>query len=542
MQNDRMRSSRWAGSLNQFLRVFAAGVSSDYASPIVGPTWSMPGSKDDARYALGDKLWQCCDLDTVDEELRDAERRAFLNWGSSSWRPPWDIPVTVGDSLKHQVEKILVAHPVRLNTRAAESADRFLDSLFRSVKGGELVPVSLALAATSFDDSKSLGYPRFAKDKSMLGDYFDVSQSFADHGFPLESALHNPGLVGARCVPRGKGMMSKARFITQWSRLLANWEKTLFMPLFDRLVQTPTFCAWRGQGWTDNVVTCFMKAARSPMWSLDFTGFDASVPFEVINRVFRVIRSWFVSGAGPLVDFVQAGFVGSGLFVPNRYIDGSERRRGVPSGSVLTNLIDSLVNLWVMEYSAVLNKARVEMSLVNGDDGVYTFSGNPNFNSLAETLYSELGMVVKMEPHKNLVSRNRVMYLQMHHSKMYEIEGLYAGVRPIFRAFMNTTAHEHAPAGKIGWCKKYNAYRELQQVNNCANHPRFDQACIMLWYADDYIREALDKILRGDPEVVIANALLDVGSGERGKLPVNDLSWSPVVRRLVAIRANKLVS
>jgi len=538
VSNDRMRSSNWAGCLNQFLRVFAAGVNDDYGTPILGENWNMPGSKDDLRYELGDKLWQCCDLDTVDEELRDAEKRALSNWGSSSWRPPWDIPVLLGDSIKHQVDKVLVAHPgLRLNTKAAESADRFLNRLFYSVKGGPLVPSSLAVAATSFDNSKSLGFPRFGKDKSMLGDYFDVSQSYADHGFPLEDALRNPGLIGARSVSRGRGLMSKSRFITQWSRLLGNWEKTLFIPLFARLSQLPTFCAWGGQTWTDTVVTKFMKAAEGPMWSLDFTGFDASVPFEVINRVFRCIRSWFDSASGPLVDFVQAGFTGSGLFVPGRYIDGSERKRGVPSGSVLTNLIDSLVNLWVMEYSAALNKAHVDMSLVNGDDGVYTFTGIPDFNLIAETLLSELGMVVKMEPHKNLISRTRVMYLQMHHSKLYEKFGVYVGVRPICRAYMNTTTHEHAPAGKIGWNKKYNAYRELQQVNNCANHPRFDGALIMLWSADGYIKEALERIVRRDPEVAIANALLDVGQGERGKLPVDDLLWSPVVQRLVALRA-----
>jgi len=107
---------------------------------------------------------------------------------------------------------------------------------------------------------------------------------------------------------------------------------------------------------------------------------------------------------------------------------------------------------------------------------------------------------------------------------------------------LNTTTHEHAPAGITGWDKRYNAYRELQQVNNAANHPRFEGACIMLWHADGYIKEALEKILRRDPEVATANALLDVGHGERGKLPVHELESSPVIQTLVALRANKLVS
>lgn len=538
MNNGRMKSTLLdCHRLACFLGVFATGVEDDYVTPLIGPTWKDPtGDKDQARALTSGSLWDCCALDSVPVWLRESESQQRLKHGTLSRRPPYHIPVTVGDSLKDQVDKVLTRHPVVLKHKAARHADRLLSRVFASVKGGLITPISLMEAALSFDGKTSLGYPRFVSDKSALSSYYEESYNLAEAGFPLEQASHYPGLIGARSVSRGPYMYSKTRFITQWSRVLGNWEKTLFTPLFDRLVKSDIFCAWRGQRGTDEVMTRFMRNDEGPVLSLDYTGFDASVPFEVINRVFTILKTWFVGSAAPLIDFVHAGFVGSGLFTPGRYIDGTERKRGVPSGSVLTNLIDCLVNLWVMEYACALNKGHVRSVLVQGDDGVYTFRGIRSIPTLASTLQSELGMIVKMEPDKNLISSCEVKFLQNHHRNDYEVNGLFVGVRPVMRALCNMMGHERAPMQKAGWERNYNTYRWLQQANNCANHPRFTQLCLWLWSQDGYMKEALGKILRSDREVAIANALLDVGRGERGKLPVRELLWSPVIQTLLAIR------
>lgn len=105
--------------------------------------------------------------------------------------------------------------------------------------------------------------------------------------------------------------------------------------------------------------------------------------------------------------------------------------------------------------------------------------------------------------------------------------------------------HEHAPSQKRGddrWLVKYNTYRNLQQANNAADHPRFEEMCIWQWSRDPYLKEALEKILRDDHEVYLAHRHLDVGLGERGKLPVRELAWSPVVQTLVRLKRQGRVS
>jgi len=540
VNSDRMRSiERARRKVASFLDVFAAGNEVDYGSPILGTGYDDPLSdKDSLRKVVGDKLYQSCDLATVQEFLRQPECLARLKHGSSSRYPPYTVPVTVGDSLESQVGKILVKHPdLHLKTRAGDAADRYVRRLFDSVKCSSLVPSPLMVAAASFDGKKNLGYPHFVSDRGLLSEYYERSWEIGNRGFPLDDALAHPGLIGARSVPRGPYSYAKTRFITQWSRVLGNWEKTLFIPLFDALSKSPTFCAWSGPEVTNVVITNFMRRSEGPVLSLDYTGFDASVPFEVIDRVFALIKERFAGWAASLVDFVHTGFKGSGLETPGRYINGDERRRGVPSGSVLTNLIGSLVNLWVMAYACSLNKGCILSAFVQGDDGVYTFRGIRSIANLASTILSEFGMVIKMDPSKNLISDREVMYLQMHHHRDYEVDGLFKGVRPVMRGVMNMMSHERAPMQVAGWSRKYNTYRMLQQANNCADHPRFEGLCVLLWSLDGYLKEALDKIQRGDREVYIANQLLDVGGGERGKLPVRELVWSPVVRMLNRIRA-----
>lgn len=328
----------------------------------------------------------------------------------------------------------------------------------------------------------------------------------------------------------------------QWSRVLGNLEKQIFIPLSAVLKPLPTFCAWNGQDRVDQVVTHLMRCASGPILSLDFSGFDASVPFEVIGRVFSIIQHWFDESARSHINFVHSAFIRSGLFTPVRMIQPGERLRGVPSGSVLTNLIDSLVNLWVMAYVAALDGGTVELALVQGDDGVYTFRNIISFQSLSNRLQSELGMTIKMDPTKNLVSLKEVMFLQNHHRSDYVVRGMFVGVRPINRATCNMLNHERAPAQKKAWLSEYNTYRWLQQANNCFRHRRFREYCAWLWKNDDYLQTALGKILRHDTEVIIANDLLDVGQGERGKIPVSMLESSPVIRELYQLARSLRVS
>jgi len=220
------------------------------------------------------------------------------------------------------------------------------------------------------------------------------------------------------------------------------------------------------------------------------------------------------------------------------YRHGTERTGGVPSGSVLTNLIDSLVNLWVMHYAAHRCGGRVTASFANGDDGVYAFKNVSSYAGLSYYLSKELGMTVKMDPDKNLVSKRHVRYLRMeHHVDLFDADGICSGVRPIEWAFIGMTGHERklseAFKKEASFC---NNARWLQQMAPCWAHPGFEGFC--LWMLDKSLplADVVDAIHRGLPIVSYADSVLG-GSDETGLIPVSALASSKVVEVLLKLLA-----
>jgi len=315
--------------------------------------------------------------------------------------------------------------------------------------------------------------------------------------------------------------------------VLSGIEKGIQKPGFDALRDNITFCAWKGQNVVDKAVTALLDGAPGEVLSADFTNFDASVPPDVIVRAFDVTASWFEREARPQIDFCREAFLRSGIYLPGRngeitYRHGDERTGGVPSGSGLTNWIDSVANCWVFHYAAKRCGGSVLRILVNGDDAVVSFRGVPDISAVSRVMLDELGMLIKMDPDKNLVSKVAVRYLKMEHRKDFRVDGLYRGLRPVNRALIGMTGHERrVPKGWQGWM---NTFRWLQQLEPCMIHPGVEG--LLLWFVDkdECLLSALEAIWRGDERVSLACSL--VSGEEEGSLSLTGLRNSKVVKAL----------
>jgi hypothetical protein len=304
-----------------------------------------------------------------------------------------------------------------------------------------------------------------------------------------------------------------------------------------------------GQDAVDRAVTRLFEADQGEILSVDFSQFDATVPFDILTRVFSIIGSWFGPEDQDLIRFLGEAFMRTGFYLPvtqrcpEGYRHGDERTGGVPSGSGLTSWVDGLANMLAFHYAVRrYNKASSLGTIhVCGDDGLVTFRGPCSVPALSEIMFAELGMTVKMEPGSNLVSSEQVRFLQMDHHKTVRDEktGLNRGMRPVYRAFIGMTGHERRPASRslrrteeppVKWKGSFNTYRWLQQMEPCRFHPKFDNLLLQFFEWDRYLQEALDAIERGDPEVDFALAMLQ--SGEDETFPVRSLRKSVVVLRL----------
>jgi len=225
----------------------------------------------------------------------------------------------------------------------------------------------------------------------------------------------------------------------------------------------------------------------------------------------------------------------SGIIVPGlasgsfACYPGAERTGGVPSGSVLTNLIDSLVNLWVMYYSAHRLGSRVLFALSQGDDGVYTFQGYPSKADLSGVI-SELGMTMSEE--KSMMSTECVHFLQNLHTRRYLIDGLSVGQRP-FTHILNSAMSMERDDGKE-WNRDCHTIRWLQQWSEGDNHPSFHEACDWL-YESDWMCKGILCRLCDDDTTYLSKLLACVSRKDSNAffgLSVQGFLTSPVIQYL----------
>jgi len=266
---------------------------------------------------------------------------------------------------------------------------------------------------------------------------------------------------------------------------------------------------------------------------VDFKAFDASVPEVVLDYVFDIIAGWMTGESSALVRFSKEAFMRTGILCPDEYFPGSARTGGVPSGSVMTNLIDSLVNLWVMHYAAHRVGSSVLFAMAQGDDGLYTFQGNPSKSDIAGVV-SELGMTISEE--KSMMSCDAVHYLQDLHVRDYVIDGLSVGVRPL-QHILNSAMSQERIDGKP-WDRDCDTVRWLQQWGEAINHPSFHAFCDWLIHYDPVCAEMISRLRDDGASERLGDILRcvmrkDSNSFKHKDLTLGSFCNSPVVSYLV---------
>lgn len=104
-------------------------------------------------------------------------------------------------------------------------------------------------------------------------------------------------------------------------------------------------------------------------FGLDYSGFDASINPQLIGIAFGVLRSMLDlnEAQGKVFDRIQTYFATSPFLAPDGLVY-SGRRGGVPSGSMFTQMIDSIVNAIAIEYAMRMLGERNYRYMVYGDD------------------------------------------------------------------------------------------------------------------------------------------------------------------------------
>lgn len=145
--------------------------------------------------------------------------------------------------------------------------------------------------------------------------------------------------------------------------------------------------------------------------SIDYSSYDQTISSWLIEDAFSVVRAAFDLNVGQEKDFdaMVYRFIHKD-FVLNEGILHSEK--GVPSGSMFTQIIDTIVNLLVVNtYFNSIHK--VNRMIAMGDDNAIFCDRDVNIEMLASYLQKNFGLIVKTDDKSNegFTAKDRVKFL-----------------------------------------------------------------------------------------------------------------------------------
>jgi len=474
------------------LRRTATGDMVDIVTPLV-PDGDPDVGRDDLRQLLAKEVFP-----TGFSWLDDAERAQYDKIGAYSYMLPWVERVPSMDVYYH-------AAATTINMDALNIAcERVARRLPRN-----LSPVSLDVAYQGMPRGTNLGAPFFTSDERYRPAVLQLAKDIESNLY--RDAPVDPCIVYWRGQPRGLGEISKNRIVWGYPHWLTLIELQLQEAALPQLRRMPEFVAWNTPNDVDVVISRIINGARGQILSVDFSGYDASVPEILIRRAFDLVRSMFIKNAYTtnLINLVEERFLNIPILCPDGIRTGIH---GVPSGSAETNWLDGFIQSIIWEYVALMQGLTVRSLTVQGDDGVVDFEGLWYLDSLVERV-ADFGMVVNSD--KGGVSSSQVMFLQNVHSRQYRVEGTYVHVRPLFRILNAMMSQERFTKG---WFGLMHTWRWLQQLEIGKNHPKF-KTLVRFYYDRDstWKQMSVDQFAHQSGGVKVAERLLKQRSFPYGK-------------------------
>lgn len=513
----------------------------DLVSPLISK--GAP-DKDAARAELWEDFRRHLKLMTVlPRDLRQREEEEIGKMGPMSIQLPYSVSTMSVPSLRKQVLRYFTPKKVRIDIRAAKVADRAVKAKFQisMSESGKLRPMSLLNAANSFLGAKNMGHPVYS---SRRDEFFNAiyEESLAlQQELPSEMLDQYPAMLVTRLDSAGPYEASKARTAFGCSRVVGNLAQVFRVPLYEALSHDDTFCAWGGRTAVRVQMTKLMEkfGRYRDIISLDYSGFDASVPMEIMYRIFSIWMDVFPKASRRELEWLRDEFLQESLWTPDGLQTG--RHGGLPSGSPFTNVMGSCVNVWAAVYAATRAHTTIDSLLVNGDDGVLVLHDQSDpipvgiggrtgsmATIVAQILKEELGLTISVE--KGSVSPTDAVFLQDSYMYgHYANDGLLRAMRPAARVFRKALGYERY---RSGWNAACDSLRWLQQWEAMQDHYCFPAACDWLLQHDKVLRSvsSVDSLIEQAGGLTHASEVLNELNGH--KVTVNGLKWSAVARQL----------
>lgn len=243
---------------------------------------------------------------------------------------------------------------------------------------------------------KSSGAPEFSHKKDVsMKDYNRMLRWLADEKAP------DPCVAYHRVQHGSEG--EKLRLVWGYPQSITMAESSFARPLIERYKDRRSVMAFGKMRYKigaqmTKLLNCHAK------YGLDMSGFDSSIHPSLINMAFNVLAKnvdWESSDYQDWLKIINY-FIHTPILMPDGYV--YTKHRGVPSGSYFTQMVDSVVNYFSIQYAYVRLTGKVipeNKILVLGDDSIFGSSEAISLIKVQNHL-NELGLT--MNPIKSHLS------------------------------------------------------------------------------------------------------------------------------------------
>lgn len=255
---------------------------------------------------------------------------------------------------------------------------RALDHFQQHIPAESLLPATFTEVWRNMRLTTSSGYPFYQK-KGTLREY-----CFRDYARTMRRCRQKRPLSFHPCTAAARNAVrprpdNKPRLVWVYPIDVTTLEGIFMVPLQRACSGLPSL-GWtfrwldNGSGYRD-MMQALTKGVS--MLEVDFSGFDASIEAPLIRAAFRIIKSLFDLDATHRHLFLQLQdyFINTPLITWRGVV---QKRRGVPSGSYFTQLVDSIVNIIGIYYlqERVPDHFKVDWFSVLGDDSLQRWNFN----------------------------------------------------------------------------------------------------------------------------------------------------------------------
>lgn len=308
----------------------------------------------------------------------------------------------------------------------------------------------------------------------------------------------------------------KTRYVWGYPKANASNEMTVYIPFQAVQKKLKWRAALVGPDATDEAITKMINYAIDhdlTIMSVDFTAYDASVSLNEVSNAFDYIKSHFQVKFHDKIDSMKDYFCSCGIVTPDGVIQG---KHGIPSGSVFTNEVGSIV-----QYQLYENTGLVDMEYIQcqGDDGAILIEDN-----LVDELIDSLPKYGKStNKSKCTIAKDWIVFLQNLYHIDYMKEGLIGGIYPTYRALCRLIFQERwSDFQKYGLQgKDFYSIRAIMILENCKFHPLFEKFVEYIYSIDKYklayTDEGLSKFIKMISEKQGKSGIVDNQYGDNVK-------------------------